>query len=140
MGNTFGRLFTITTWGESHGGAVGVVIDGCPARLSVTPETIQAELDRRKPGQSRLTTPRQEADKVQILSGVFEGQTTGMPISMLVFNQDARPHAYDHMKDVFRPSHADYTYQAKYGVRDWQGGGRSSARETIGRVAAGAIA
>jgi chorismate synthase len=140
VGSTFGTLFKITTWGESHGGAVGVVVDGCPARLPIDVATIQAELDRRKPGQSRLTTPRQEADKVEILSGVFEGQSLGSPISMLVWNEDARSHAYDHLKNVYRPSHADLTYELKYGVRNWQGGGRASARETVGRVAAGAIA
>lgn len=140
MGNSFGRLFRITTWGESHGGAVGVVVDGCPAGLRIDEAVIQADLDRRKPGQSHLTTPRQEDDKVHILSGVFEGVSLGTPICMLVWNTDARPKAYDHLKDIYRPSHADYTYQAKFGVRNWQGGGRSSARETIGRVAAGAIA
>jgi chorismate synthase len=140
VGNTFGRLFRVTTWGESHGGAVGAVIDGCPPRLALSPEDIQAELDRRRPGQSRVTTERAEADRVHILSGVFEGQTLGTPICLLVWNQDARPEAYEHLKDVFRPSHADYTWQAKFGIRDWRGGGRSSARETTGRVAAGAVA
>ncbi|MCY3739678.1 MAG: chorismate synthase [Candidatus Poribacteria bacterium] len=138
--NTFGHLFRITTWGESHGGAVGVVIDGCPPQIEVDISTIQFELDRRKPGQSRLTTQRQESDTVEILSGVFEGKTLGTPISMLVWNKDARPSAYEHLKDLYRPSHADFTYQQKYGIRNWQGGGRASARETIGRVAAGAIA
>ncbi|MYB00195.1 chorismate synthase [Candidatus Poribacteria bacterium] len=138
--NTFGHLFRITTWGESHGGAVGVVIDGCPPQINVDISTIQFELDRRKPGQSRLTTQRQESDTVEILSGVFEGKTLGTPISMLVWNKDARPSAYEHLKDLYRPSHADFTYQQKYGIRNWQGGGRASARETIGRVAAGAIA
>ncbi len=138
--NTFGHLFRITTWGESHGGAVGVVIDGCPPQIDVDISTIQFELDRRKPGQSRLTTQRQESDTVEILSGVFEGKTLGTPISMLVWNKDARPSAYEHLKDLYRPSHADFTYQQKYGIRNWQGGGRASARETIGRVAAGAIA
>ena len=138
--NTFGHLFRITTWGESHGGAVGVVVDGCPPQIAVDISTIQFELDRRKPGQSRLTTQRQEGDEVEILSGVFEGKTLGTPISMLVWNKDARPSAYDHLKDLYRPSHADFTYQQKYGIRNWQGGGRASARETIGRVAAGAIA
>jgi len=138
--NTFGHLFRITTWGESHGGAIGVVIDGCPPRLKIDIEVIQAELDRRRPGQSHLTTSRQEGDEVQILSGVFEGQSLGTPISMLVWNKDAKPSAYEHLKDVYRPSHADFTYQQKYGIRNWQGGGRASARETIGRVAAGAIA
>ena len=138
--NTFGHLFRITTWGESHGGAVGVVVDGCPPQIEVDISAIQFELDRRRPGQSHLTTPRQESDVVEILSGVFEGKTLGTPISMLVWNKDARPAAYDHLKDLYRPSHADFTYQQKYGIRNWQGGGRASARETIGRVAAGAIA
>lgn len=140
VSNSFGQFFRITTWGESHGPAVGVVIDGCPACLPLTAEEIQADLDRRRPGQSDITTPRQEGDKVEILSGVFEGLTTGVPISLLVRNDDQRPGAYDEMREKFRPSHADYTYQAKYGHRDHRGGGRSSARETIGRVAAGAIA
>ena len=140
MANTFGHLFRITTWGESHGGAVGVVVDGCPPRLELSVEDVQKELDRRRPGQSRITTPRQEEDKVEILSGLFEGKTLGTPISMLVRNKDARPAAYEEMKDVYRPSHADYTYQVKYGIRNWMGGGRASARETIGRVAAGSIA
>ena len=140
MGNTFGHLFRITTWGESHGGAIGVVIDGCPPKLKIDIGAIQAELDRRRPGQSHLTTSRQEEDQVEILSGVFEGQTLGSPISMLVWNKDAKPSAYEHLKDVYRPSHADFTYQQKFGLRNWQGGGRASARETIGRVAAGAIA
>ena len=140
MPNSFGKLFTITTWGESHGAAVGVVLDGCPPGLAVTAEEIQVELDRRRPGQSDLVTPRQEADRVEILAGLFEGRTTGAPISLLVRNADQRPGAYDEMREKFRPSHADYTYQAKYGRRDHRGGGRSSARETIGRVAAGAIA
>jgi len=136
----FGHQFQITTFGESHGGGVGVVVDGCPPRLPVDEALIQHDLDRRRPGQSRLTTPRQEADRVEILSGVFEGLTLGTPIALLVRNQDARPSAYEHMKEVYRPSHADYTTEAKYGVRNWQGGGRASARETVGRVAAGAIA
>ena len=140
MSSHFGKLFQISTWGESHGGTIGVVIDGCPAGLEITVEEIQHELDRRKPGQSKITTQRKEADTVEILSGVFEGKTLGTPIAMQVYNTDARPQAYDEMKDLFRPSHADYTYEAKYGLRNWQGGGRSSARETIGRVAAGAIA
>ena len=138
--NTFGHLFRITTWGESHGGAVGVVVDGCPPQIALDISTIQFELDRRRPGQSHLTTPRQESDVVEILSGVFEGKTLGTPISMLVWNKDARPAAYEHLKQLYRPSHADFTYQEKYGIRNWQGGGRASARETIGRVAAGAIA
>ncbi len=140
MPNVFGKLFTISSWGESHGGAVGVVVDGCPPNLSLSEADIQPELDRRRPGQSDIVTPRKEADQVQILSGVYEGKTTGTPISMLVFNKDARPGAYDEMKTKFRPSHADFTYQEKYGHRNPEGGGRSSARETIGRVAAGAIA
>jgi chorismate synthase len=140
MPNTFGKLFSISTWGESHGGGVGVVIDGCPPNLPITAEEIQIELDRRRPGQSDIVTPRKEADQVQILSGVYEGRTTGTPISMLVFNKDHRPSAYSEMKEKFRPSHADFTYQSKYGHRNPEGGGRSSARETIGRVAAGAIA
>jgi chorismate synthase len=140
MPNTFGKLFTVTTWGESHGPAVGAVVDGCPARLPLTVEEIQTELDRRRPGQSDIVTPRKEEDRVEILSGVFEGRTTGHPISMLVRNADQRSGAYDEMKEKFRPSHADFTYQTKFGIRDHRGGGRSSARETIGRVAAGAIA
>lgn len=140
MGNTFGHLFRITTWGESHGGGVGVVVDGCPPRLALTEADIQPDLDRRRPGQSSIVTPRKESDTVQILSGTFEGKTLGTPISMWVKNEDMRPEAYSEMATKFRPSHADYTYQAKYGIRNWQGGGRTSARETIGRVAAGAIA
>ncbi len=140
MPNSFGKLFTVTTWGESHGSAVGAVVDGCPPRLPLAVGDIQADLDRRRPGQSDIVTPRKEEDKVEILAGLFEGRTTGAPISMVVRNTDARPGAYDEMREKFRPSHADYTYQAKYGIRDHRGGGRSSARETIGRVAAGAIA
>jgi len=140
MPNTFGKLFQITTWGESHGPAVGVVIDGCPPRLEISAAEIQAELDRRRPGQSDIVTPRKESDKVEILAGIFEGRTTGAPISLLVRNADQRPGAYDEMKDKFRPSHADFTYATKFGIRDHRGGGRSSARETIGRVAAGALA
>jgi len=140
MANTFGHLFRITTWGESHGGGVGVVVDGCPPRLKLTEADIQPDLDRRRPGQSRIVTPRKEADTVQILSGTFGGNTLGTPISMWVKNEDARPEAYSEMKTKFRPSHADYTYFAKFGIRAWPGGGRTSARETIGRVAAGAIA
>ncbi len=140
VSSSFGHLFRIATWGESHGGGVGVVIDGCPPRLDLSVDHLQADLDRRRPGQSRLTTQRQEADEAEILSGVFEGRTLGTPIAVLVRNTDARPAAYDHLKDVYRPSHADFTYEAKYGLRNWEGGGRSSARETIGRVAAGAIA
>lgn len=140
MANTFGHLFRITTWGESHGGGVGVVIDGCPPKLELTEADVQPDLDRRRPGQSKIVTPRKEADTVQILSGTFEGKTLGTPIMMWVKNTDARPEAYSEMAEKFRPSHADYTYVAKYGIRNWQGGGRSSARETIGRVAAGAVA
>ncbi len=140
MGNTFGHLFRITTWGESHGGGVGVVIDGCPPGLDITPREIQNELDRRRPGQSRITTQRKEEDRVEILSGIFESKTLGTPISLLVRNRDSRSRDYEEMRVKYRPSHADYTYQAKYGIRDWKGGGRASARETIGRVAAGAIA
>ena len=140
MANSFGHLFRITTWGESHGGGVGVVVDGCPPRLKLTEADIQPDLDRRRPGQSKIVTPRKESDTVQILTGTFGGQTLGTPISLWVKNEDARPEAYSEMATKFRPSHADYTYFAKYGVRNWQGGGRSSARETIGRVAAGAIA
>src|SRR5882757_1784413 len=140
MANTFGQLFRITTWGESHGGGVGVVVDGCPPRLELTEADIQPDLDRRRPGQSRIVSPRKESDAVQILSDTFEGRTLGTPISMWVRNEDARPEAYSEMATKCRPSHADYTYQAKYGIRNWQGGGRTSARETVGRVAAGAIA
>lgn len=140
MGNTFGHLFRVTTFGESHGGGVGVIIDGCPPRLAISEAEIQFELDRRRPGQSKITTPRQESDICEILSGVFDGQTTGTPIAILVRNKDARSQDYDEMAVKYRPSHADATYDAKYGIRNWQGGWRSSARETIGRVAAGAIA
>ncbi|MFO8039421.1 MAG: chorismate synthase [Sodalinema sp.] len=140
MGNSFGHLFRVTTFGESHGGGVGVIIDGCPPQLEISPQEIQFELDRRRPGQSKITTPRRESDGCEILSGVFEGKTLGTPISILVRNKDARSQDYDEMAVKYRPSHADATYDAKYGIRNWQGGGRSSARETIGRVAAGAIA
>ena len=140
MGSTFGHLFRITTFGESHGGGVGVIIDGCPPRLEISAQEIQFELDRRRPGQSKITTPRKEADTCEILSGVFEGKTLGTPIAILVRNNNIRPEDYDEMARKYRPSHADATYDAKYGLRNWQGGGRSSARETIGRVAAGAIA
>src|ERR1700733_10396133 len=139
-GNSFGQIFRITTFGESHGEAIGVIIDGCPAQLEVDMEYIQGELDKRKPGQSKITTQRKESDTVKILSGVFEGKTTGTPIAMLIPNEDQRSKDYSHNVDVFRPSHADYTYQVKYGIRDHRGGGRSSARETAARVAAGAIA
>jgi chorismate synthase len=140
MGNSFGTLFRISSWGESHGGGIGVVIDGCPPRLELCENDIQPFLDRRRPGQSKLTTPRDEADRVEILSGTFQGKTLGTPIALLVRNKDARPQAYDEMKTKFRPSHADFTYQNKFGIRNHEGGGRSSARETIARVAAGAIA
>jgi len=140
LGNTFGLAFRVTTWGESHGGGVGAVVDGCPPKLEIDAAEIQVELDRRRPGQSSVTTPRAEKDRVAILSGVFEGKTLGTPISLMVRNEDANPEAYRSFKDLYRPSHADYTTEAKYGIRNWQGGGRSSARETIGRVAAGAIA
>ncbi len=140
MSNSFGQLFRISTWGESHGGGVGVVIDGCPPRIPLSEIDIQHELDRRRPGQSEIVTPRQESDTCEILSGVFEGQTLGTPIAILVRNKDQRPSSYTEMKDKYRPSHADYTYDAKYGTRAWHGGGRASARETIGRVAAAAVA
>ncbi|HEY2713688.1 MAG TPA: chorismate synthase [Chthoniobacterales bacterium] len=140
MGSSFGQLFRITTFGESHGGGVGVVVDGCPPRISLGEADIQHELDRRRPGQSKIVSQRSEPDRCEILSGVFEGETLGTPIAILVRNHNARPEAYREIKETFRPSHADFTYQAKYGTRDWQGGGRASARETIGRVAAGAIA
>jgi chorismate synthase len=140
MGNTFGQLFRVTTFGESHGGGIGVVIDGCPPKIDISEVDIQRELDRRRPGQSKITTQRKEEDRCEILSGIFEGKTLGTPIAILVRNQDARPEAYAEMKGTFRPSHADFTYEAKYGIRNWQGGGRASARETIGRVAAGAVA
>ncbi len=140
MSSSFGTLFRITTFGESHGGAVGVVVDGCPPRVPITEEEIQRDLDRRRPGQSRITTARAEQDRCQILSGVFEGHTLGTPIAVVVHNKDARASDYEPFKDVYRPSHADYTYDAKFGIRNWRGGGRASARETIGRVAAGAIA
>jgi len=139
-GNTFGKIFSITTCGESHGGALGVIIDGCPAGLKISHEDIQKELDRRKPGQSILTTARQEEDKIQILSGVSDGVTTGAPILLLTFNKDAKSEDYLHLKDLYRPGHADFTYEKKFGLREWRGGGRSSARETLARVAAGAIA
>ena len=140
MSNTFGQLFRITTFGESHGGGVGVVIDGCPPRIALSKKDIQRELDRRRPGQSAITTQRKESDRAEIWSGVFERKTLGTPIAIFVRNQDARPEAYETMRGTFRPSHADYTYEAKYGIRNWQGGGRASARETVGRVAAGAVA
>lgn len=139
-GSSFGTAFRITTWGETHGAGVGVVIDGCPAGLELCEEDIQTYLDRRKPGQSKYTTQRKEGDQVEILSGVFEGKTTGTPISLIVRNLDQRSRDYSNIKDIYRPGHADYTYDAKYGFRDYRGGGRSSGRETIGRVAAGAVA
>ena len=140
MGNTLGQLFRVTTFGESHGGGIGVVIDGCPPKIDISDAEIQRELDRRRPGQSGITTQRKEEDRCEILSGLFEGKTLGTPIAILVRNKDARPKDYAEIKDTFRPSHADFSYEAKYGTRNWQGGGRASARETIGRVAAGAIA
>jgi chorismate synthase len=140
MGNIFGHRFRISTFGESHGKAIGVIIDGCPAGLEIDEVFIQTEMDRRKPGQSKITTQRQEGDRVEILSGVFEGKTTGTPISLSIWNQDQKSKDYSHIADKYRPSHADYTYSEKYGVRDYRGGGRSSARETAARVASGAIA
>ena len=140
MGNTFGQLFRVTTFGESHGGGIGVVIDGCPPKIDISDAEIQRELDRRRPGQSKITTQRREEDRCEILSGVFAGKTLGTPIAILVRNKDAQPEDYAQLKTAFRPSHADFTYQTKYGIRNWQGGGRASARETVGRVAAGAVA
>ena len=140
MANTFGQLFRVTTFGESHGGGVGVVIDGCPPKIGINETDIQRELDRRRPGQSKITTQRKEEDVCEILSGVFDAKSLGTPIAILIRNKDARPEDYLDLAKTFRPSHADFTYQAKYGIRNWQGGGRASARETIGRVAAGAIA
>jgi len=139
-GNTFGQIFRISTFGESHGIGIGVIIDGCPAGITIDIEDIQKDLDRRKPGQSNIVTQRKESDQVQILSGIFEGQTTGTPISLYIQNKDQKSKDYSHIKDKYRPSHADYTYDKKYGVRDYRGGGRSSARETAARVAAAAIA
>src|SRR5690554_942188 len=139
-GNSFGQIFRISTFGESHGPAIGVVIDGCPSNIDVDEAFIQAELDKRRPGQSKITTQRKESDRVSILSGVFEGKTTGTPIAMLIPNEDQRSKDYSHIMDKYRPSHADYTYQVKYGIRDYRGGGQTSARETAARVAAGAIA
>ena len=139
-GNSFGQLFRITTFGESHGGAVGVVVDGCPPGIEITEEEIQVALDRRKPGQSKITTPRKEADKIKILSGYFEGKTTGTPILLIAYNADTKSEDYLELKEAYRPSHADFTYEAKYGFRDWRGSGRASARETLARVAAAAIA
>jgi len=139
-GNTFGRIFTVSTFGESHGSALGCIIDGCPPGIAIDSNEIQAELDKRKPGQSDVTTPRKEDDQVEILSGIFEGKTTGTPIGLIIRNTNQQSQDYQHLKDVFRPNHADITYQAKYGLRDYRGGGRASARETAMRVAAGAIA
>ena len=139
-GNSFGTLFRITTWGESHGEALGAVIDGCPPRVELSNEDIQKELDQRKPGRGKGSSPRKERDRVEILSGVFEGKTTGTPISLLIRNEDVDSGPYEEWKEVFRPGQADFTYQAKYGIRDYRGGGRASARETVGRVAAGAVA
>ena len=138
--NTFGKIFRFTTWGESHGPAIGCVIDGCPPNISISENEIQKDMDRRRPGQSKFTTQRKEADKVTILSGVFEGKTTGTPISIIIYNEDKRSRDYETIKDKFRPGHADFTYFKKYGIRDYRGGGRSSARETACRVAAGAVA
>jgi len=139
-GNSFGQLFRITTFGESHGAALGAIVDGCPPGLKLSEKDIQPDLDRRKPGQSKITTPRKEEDTIHILSGVFEGKTTGTPILLIAYNKDANPSDYKHLKDLYRPSHADFTYELKYGLRDWRGSGRASARETLARVAAGAIA
>ncbi len=139
-GNTFGQLFRITTFGESHGGAVGVVVDGCPPNIEITEEEIQKELDRRKPGQSAITSPRKEQDKIHILSGIVDGKTTGTPILLLAYNQDVKSEDYGNLKNLYRPGHADYTFEMKYGIRDYKGSGRASARETLARVAAGAIA
>jgi len=139
-GNSFGKIFTITTCGESHGGAVAAIVDGCPSGLSISVQDIQQELDRRRPGQSALTTPRDEKDKIHLLAGVFKGKTMGTPILLLAYNEDMRPEDYETLKNIYRPSHADYTYIKKYGMRDFRGSGRASARETLARVAAGAIA
>lgn len=139
-GNTFGKVFRVTTWGESHGPALGAVIDGCPPRLALETADIEAELARRRPGASAFTSPRREPDRVEILSGVFEGRTTGTPISLIIYNRDARSEAYAALREVYRPGHGDFTYQSKYGIRDHRGGGRASARETAARVAAGAVA
>jgi len=139
-GNSFGTLFRVTTWGESHGKALGVVIDGCPPRIELSEEDIQKEMERRRPGQSIGSTPRKERDRIEILSGVFEGKTLGTPISIIIWNEDVDSTPYDETKDIFRPGQADYTYHAKYGIRDHRGGGRASARETVGRVAGGAVA
>ena len=140
MGNTFGRTFRLTTYGESHGLAIGGIIDGCPAGLCINFQFVQSQLDRRKPGQSKITSNRKESDVVEFLSGIFDGKTTGAPIGFLIKNEDQKSEDYQNLKDLFRPSHADFTYQEKYGVRDFRGGGRSSARETANWVVAGAIA
>ncbi len=139
-GNSFGDLFRITTWGESHGPALGVIIDGCPSGIDISEEDIQHELDRRRPGQSKITTQRKEPDRIEILSGIFDGKTLGTPISLMIKNADVISKSYEDIKDTYRPGHADYTYEKKYGIRDYRGGGRSSARETVGRVAAASIA
>src|SRR3989344_31277 len=140
MTNTFGTLFRITTWGESHGKAIGVVLDGCPAGLEISEDEVQKELDKRAPGQSEVMSSRKESDKVEILSGIFEGKTTGAPISMVIYNKDTDSSKYEKIRHLLRPGHADFTYQVKYGIRDYRGGGRSSARETACRVVGGAIA
>jgi len=139
-GNSFGTLFRVTTWGESHGKALGVVIDGCPPRIELSEEDIQREMEKRRPGQYAGSSSRKERDRIEILSGVFEGKTTGTPISIIIWNEDVDSTSYDEIKNIFRPGHADFTYQAKYGIRDHRGGGRASARETVGRVAGGAVA
>jgi chorismate synthase len=139
-GNSFGTLFRVTTWGESHGKALGVIIDGCPPRIELSEEDIQREMEKRRPGQYAGSSPRKEKDRVEILSGIFEGKTTGTPISIIIWNEDVDSTSYDEIRNIFRPGHADFTYQAKYGIRDHRGGGRASARETVGRVAGGAVA
>ena len=138
--NTFGKIFRFTTWGESHGPAIGCIVDGCPPNIPISEKEIQKDMDKRRPGQSKFTTQRKESDKVSILSGVFQGKTTGTPISMIIYNEDKRSRDYESIKDKFSPGHADFTYFKKYGIRDYRGGGRQSARETASRVAAGAIA
>ena len=139
-GNSFGTLFRVTTWGESHGKALGVVIDGCPPQIEISEEDIQKEMEKRRPGQSIGSSPRKERDRIEILSGVFEGKTLGSSISIILWNEDVDSTSYDEIRDIFRPGQADFTYQAKYGIRDHRGGGRASARETVGRVAGGAVA
>ncbi len=139
-GNTFGQIFRVTTWGESHGTAIGATIDGCPAGIPLAPEDIQKDLERRRPGKGGATSPRKEPDKVEILSGIFEGLTTGTPLTLVIYNKDAHSKSYDHLKEIFRPGHGDFSYFCKYGIRDHRGGGRASARETAARVAAGAVA